>query len=156
MIVLRKAKKEDLELLYFMQLRAFADLYEKYQDKETSPAAEPYERTLQRFSDKNVIYYLILEDKNIIGSMRIREQDKICVLVQIIILPEYQNKGHAQMAIRKVESLYPDAEYWRLDTIKQEDKLCHLYSKIGYKQTGETEHIKEGMDMVFFEKQVVH
>ncbi len=156
MIYLREAKREDLELLYSMQLRAFAALYEKYQDKETNPAAEPYERTLQRFSDKNVIYYLILKDKDIIGSIRIREQDKICVLVQILILPEYQNKGLAQQAIKKAESLYPDAEYWRLDTIKQENKLCHLYSKMGYKMTGETKHIKDGMDIVFFEKQVIH
>ena len=37
MIDLREAKKEDLELLYSMQLKAFAALYEKYQDKETSP-----------------------------------------------------------------------------------------------------------------------
>lgn len=50
MIDLREAKKEDLELLYSMQLKAFAALFEKYQDKETSPAAEPFERTLQRFS----------------------------------------------------------------------------------------------------------
>ena len=83
-------------------------------------------------------------------------QDKIYVLVQILILPEYQNKGLAQQAIKKVESLYPDAEYWRLDTIAQEDKLCHLYSKMGYQKTGEIEHIKDGMDIVFFEKQMVH
>lgn len=61
MIDLREAKKEDLELLYSMQLKAFAALYEKYQDKETSPATEPFERTLQRFSNKNVTYYLIMD-----------------------------------------------------------------------------------------------
>ena len=156
MIDLREAKKEDLELLYSMQLKAFAALYEKYQDTETSPAAEPFERTLQRFSNSNITYYLILEDDIIIGSIRIRKQDKIYVLVQILILPEYQNKGFAQLAIKKVESLYPDAEYWRLDTIAQEDKLCHLYSKMGYQKTGKIEHIKDGMDIVFFEKQVVY
>lgn len=106
-----RSKKEDLELLYSMQLKAFAALFEKYQDKETSPAAESFERTLQRFSNANVTYYLILEDESVIGSIRIRKQDKIYVLVQILILPEYQNKGLAQQAIKKVESLYPDAEY---------------------------------------------
>ena len=33
---------------------------------------------------------------------------------------------------------------------------CHLYSKMGYQKTGEIEHIKDGMDIVFFEKQVVY
>ena len=156
MIDLREAKKEDLKLLYSMQLKAFSALYEKYQDKDTSPAAESFERTLQRFYNTNVTYYLILEDDIIIGSIRVRKQDKIYVLVQILILPEYQNRGLAQLAIKKVESLYPDAEYWRLDTIAQEDKLSHLYSKMGYQKTGEIEHIKDGMDIVFFEKQMVH
>ena len=156
MIDLREAKKEDLKLLYSMQLKAFSALYEKYQDKDTSPAAESFERTLQRFSNTNVTYYLILEDDNIIGSIRVRKQDKIYGLVQVLILPEYQNRGLAQLAIKKVESLYPDAEYWRLDTIAQEDKLCHLYSKIGYQKTGEIEHIKDGMDIVFFEEQMGH
>ena len=156
MIDLREAKKEDLKLLYSMQLKAFSALYEKYQDKDTSPAAESFERTLQRFYNTNVTYYLILEDDNIIGSIRVRKHDKIYVLAQILILPEYQNRGLAQLAIKKVESLYPDAEYWRLDTIAQEDKLSHLYSKMGYQKTGEIEHIKDGMDIVFFEKQMVH
>ena len=156
MIDLREAKREDLELLYSMQLKAFAALYEKYQDTKTSPAAESFERTIQRFSNSNITYYLVLEDENVIGSIRIRKEDKTYVLVQILILPEYQDKGFAQLAIKKVESLYPDAECWKLDTIAQEDKLCHLYSKMGYKKTGRTEHIKDGMDIVFFEKQVMH
>ena len=120
---------------------------------ETSPATEPFERTLQRFSNANITYYLILEKQDIIGAIRVRKQDTVTyVLVQIFILPEFQNKGYAQQAIEKVESLYPEAEHWRLDTIKQEEKLCYLYSKMGYQRTGEIEHIKEGMDIVFFEK----
>jgi hypothetical protein len=39
---------------------------------------------------------------------------------------------------------------WELDTIKQEGKLCHLYEKMGYKQTGREETIKEGMTLVFY------
>lgn len=153
MIDLRVATREDLELIHSMQLKAFAQLYEKYQDDETSPATEPFERTLQRFSNANITYYLILEKQDIIGAIRVRKQDTVTyVLVQIFILPEFQNKGYAQQAIEKVESLYPEAEHWRLDTIKQEEKLCYLYSKMGYQRTGEIEHIKEGMDIVFFEK----
>ena len=151
-ITLKKAVREDLELIYSMQLKAFAPLYEKYRDTETSPAAEPFERTLQRFASSSITYYLILRGKIIIGSIRVRKQGQTYILVQILILPEYQNKGYAQEAIRKVESLFPDAVSWRLDTIAQEKKLCHLYQKMGYRKTGETEHIKDGMDIIFFEK----
>ena len=67
-------------------------------------------------------------------------------------LPEYQGLGYAQEAIRLVEAVYPNASRWRLDTIEQEAKLCHLYEKLGYQKTGQTKQIKDGMDLVFYEK----
>ena len=36
---------DDAERLWKMQVEAFGDLYEKYQDTETSPAAEKFEKT---------------------------------------------------------------------------------------------------------------
>ena len=156
MMKLRVAERDDLEIIYSMQKEAFAPLYEKYQDTETSPATEPFERTIQRFNNINVTYYLIVVEEKTIGAIRVRKNEKTYVLVQILILPEYQNKGYAQQAIKEVEALREDAECWRLDTIEQEEKLCHLYAKMGYHKTGETEHVKDGMDLVFFEKRVEH
>ena len=40
MMKLRVAERDDLEIIYSMQKEAFAPLYEKYQDTETSPATE--------------------------------------------------------------------------------------------------------------------
>lgn len=55
--------------------------------------------------------------------------------------------------IRLVEAIYPNATRWELDTILQEEKLCYLYEKMGYKKTGQTEEIKKGMDLVFYAKE---
>ena len=57
-------------------------------------------------------------------------------------------------AIRQVEALYPQAARWELDTILQEAKLRHLYEKMGYRSTGRTQRIQEGMDLLFYAKQV--
>ena len=54
--------------------------------------------------------------------------------------------------MRIAESLYPNAGRWELDTILQEQKLCHLYEKMGYRKTGKTQRIKDGMDIVFYAK----
>ena len=43
-IKLTKAKFEDLNTILQMQKEAFAKLYGKYQDTETSPATENYEK----------------------------------------------------------------------------------------------------------------
>lgn len=152
MIRLQKAIDSDLNTIYEMQKTAFQPLLEKYQDYETNPAAEPFERTAQRFSEPNVDYYLIFLDDEKIGAVRVRRQETENVLVQILILPAYQNLGYAQKAIRQTEALYPNAEKWMLDTIAQEEKLCHLYEKMGYRRTGASEHIKDGMDIIDYEK----
>ena len=70
----------------------------------------------------------------------------------MMILPQYQNKGYAQKAMLKIEELYSDIKCWQLDTIKQEDKLCYFYEKVGYRKTGKEEEIKQGMDIVYYQK----
>ena len=67
------------------------------------------------------------------------------------IMPEYRGRGYAQQAIEAVERLY-GPEHWSLDTILQEKGNLHLYEKMGYHRVGETEHINERMDIVFYEK----
>ena len=54
--------------------------------------------------------------------------------------------------MKAVEKLFPNAIRWELDTIAQEEKLCHLYEKVGYRPTGKRINIKENMDLVFYEK----
>ncbi len=51
-----------------------------------------------------------------------------------------------------IESIYTDAEHWELDTIKQEEKLCHLYEKMGYKRTGREVELQPGMTLIDYEK----
>ncbi len=70
----------------------------------------------------------------------------------MFILPEFQRKGYAQKAIKQAESYYHEAKKWVLDTIKQEDVLCHLYEKMGYTLTGIERNIKPGMDLVNYAK----
>ena len=151
-ITLSKATVSDCEELYSMQKRAFQPLLEKYRDYGYSPAAEKVERTLQRLQEPVTDYYWIALNGTHIGAVRICRFDGLCKLKQLYILPEYQGNGYAQQAIRLVEALYPDARRWELDTILQEDKLCHLYEKMGYHKTGQQRRLKEGMDLVFYAK----
>lgn len=96
MIRIQKATENDLCRIYQMQVEAFLPLLDKYEDYATSPAAEPFERTLQRFAFDNVAYHLIMLDDEPIGAIRVRRQDTTYVLAQILITPKHQNKGYAQ------------------------------------------------------------
>ena len=101
MIRIQKATEDDLRSIYEMQIQAFQPLLDKYQDYDTSPAAEPFERTLQRFNFDNVAYHLIMLKDEPIGAVRVRWQGTTYVLIK----PGYQNKGYAQEAIRETEKL---------------------------------------------------
>jgi len=151
-ISLKKATLSDCKQLYELQIKSFKELLDKYQDFDTNPGAEKLERTISRLNEQNSDYYFILLNSKNIGAIRIIRNNNLCKLKQIYILPEYQGNGYAQQAISITESLYPNFIHWELDTIKQESKLCHLYEKMGYKQTGKEQHIKDGMTLVFYRK----
>ena len=151
-ITLKKAVLSDAEALYALQISSFQSLLDRYQDYGTNPGAEKQERTIERLRDPHSDYYFIQCHDKPIGAIRIVHTPSLCQLKQIFILPEHQGNGYAQQAIRLAESLYPHVARWTLDTIKQEDALCHLYEKMGYRRTGKEETIKDGMTLVFYSK----
>ena len=53
---------EEAENLWKMQVKAFQDLYEKYQDTETSPAAEKIDKIIMRLNQSFTYYYYIEAD----------------------------------------------------------------------------------------------
>ena len=153
-IKLIKAKCEDLKTILQMQKEAFAELYGKYQDTETSPATENYEKILFRFNQPETTYYFIMADNVKVGVIRIVDcKDGITRkrISPIFIMPEYRNKGYAQQAIKEAERIH-GKQHWKLDTILQEEGNCYLYEKLGYHQTGKTEQINDKMTIVFYEK----
>lgn len=154
-IFLTKTNINDSNQIHEMQIKGYKALLEKYNDFDTNPGAETLERVKRRFAFNTVDQYFIsLKDKHI-GYIRIQRLDEaVYRLSQMFILPEFQEKGYAQASIKYAESLYPEAKKWVLNTIKQEDKLCYLYEKMGYKLTGSEKNITNGMDLVSYAKQI--
>jgi len=151
-ISLRKAEYKDCPLIHSIQVRSFIGLLQKYNDFDSNPAAESLDRIQQRFQQPFTDYYLIMAEDETVGMLRVCDYGVNCRLSPICILPEFRGRGYATMAIRAMEKLYPEAIVWKLDTILQEEYLCRLYERIGYRKTGQVESVREGMDLVFYEK----
>ena len=154
MITLKKAAQADLMEIHRIQVASFQALLDKYQDYGTNPAAECFERILERFQVKTTDYYLICLNEQNIGMVRVCDFGTMCRVSPIGILPEFQGRGFAQQVMVLLENRYPRARKWTQDTIRQEQKLCYLYEKLGYVATGKQETIQPGMDIVFYEKNV--
>lgn len=152
MISLRKAEYADCPLIHSIQVKSFVGLLQKYHDFDSSPAAESLDKIQQRFQQPYTDYYLICAGDETVGMLRVCNFGINCRLSPICILPEYRGRGYATEAIHLMERRYPEALFWQLDTVMQEEHLCRFYEKLGYRKTGKTESVKEGMDLVFYEK----
>lgn len=149
-----KARVEEAEVLWKMQVVSFMSLYEKYQDNDTSPATEPLEKTIWRLSQPNTYFYRIMADDILVGAIRIIDDKKENIRKRIsplFILPQFRGKGYAQKAIIEVEKIHGN-QNWSLDTILQEKGNCALYEKMGYVTTGKTEKVNDKMTLIYYIK----
>ncbi len=145
---------DDAEKLWKMQIGAFYDLYEKYQDAETSPATEKIDKIIMRLNQSFTYYYFIEANGIIVGAVRVvdRQEEGMAKRISpVFIMKEYRNKGYAQKAIQLVEEIHGSSN-WELNTILQEKGNCYLYEKMGYHQTGKTETINNKLTLVFYRK----
>ena len=152
-VKLVKAIRSDMETIWHMQIKAFGELLEKYQDYGISPACESFERIVEKYEMQGSFYYFITGDNVNVGVIRIldKQDGSRKRISPIWIMPKYRNKGYAQAAIKEAEKIH-GAENWSLDTILQEKGNLHLYEKMGYHQTGKTEIINDRMTIVFYER----
>jgi len=152
-IKLIRATIEDSRELWQMQLESFQSLLDKYQDYDTNPASEPIDKIIYRLKQEETYYYFICMDDAKVGAIRVIDfkSDGNKRISPIFILPQYQNKGIAQIAMQLCEQLH-GSENWELDTILQEEGNCYLYEKMGYHRTGKTEAINDKLTLVFYEK----
>ena len=150
---MRLAAPDDAALIWDMQKTAFHALYQKYHDDDTNPGNETLEKVLPRVTQGGRFFYLIEARGEPVGAICITDRkDSLPKRISpMFILPAFQGRGYAQEAIRQAETLHGE-HHWSLDTILQEEKLCHLYEKMGYVKTGETRQIHEGMTLVYYQK----
>ena len=148
-----EATESDMKEIWKMQVLAFKDLLEKYKDYDMSPATESYENILNKYNQSWIKYFFIVKDRIKVGAVRVidKEDGSRKRIAPLWIMPSYRNQGLAQSAIKELEKLY-GSNHWELDTILQEKGNIHLYEKLGYRRIDKIEHIKDGMDIVFFQK----
>ncbi len=156
MIEIIKAKRTDLEIIHKMQVESFLPSLEKYKDYEVSPACETLEHVLEKYNQVFTTYWLIKNQKDTVGAFRIvRFKDKVYRISTIFILPSMQGRGIGQEVFNLIEKEYQDAERFVLDTILEEKRNCYFYEKLGYVKTGEIKKIKGGMNIVYYEKNML-
>lgn len=150
-IELAEIKENEALKAWRMQKKCFKALYKKYRDK-----GSPYKNGFLHFKkiikSPKVKTYWITYDCEKVGEIFIAVKERQNYLARIFVQPDFQNRGIAQAAIKKAEEIYSKNPCWALDTIKQEEKNCRLYEKLGYRRTGEEKAVNNRMTIVYYEK----
>ena len=152
-VQLIRANYKDAERIWRMQIAAFAEQYKRYQDHNTNPANEPLSKVQNRLTDPDSYYYIITADGKDTGGICVtdRKDGSQKELSPLFLLPEYQGKGIAATAVRTVEQLHGERNWW-LCAIQSEIENLRFYEHLGYRRTGETHAINDKLTVVDFEK----
>lgn len=143
------------EVAHNIQVRAFTPLLEKYKDYGTNPATESIEVIKSKIERPNTKAYIFTVDDVNVGWVRVMElEDSTFNIAALSIVPEYQNNGIAQKALKEIEGLYPQAKRWLLHTIIQEERNCYLYEKLGYVRGRDVIVINDRISLVDYVKLV--
>lgn len=148
-------QKELIDAVFDIQRKAYKLLFDKYHDTNTSPYLESKEEILQKYTRPGTYGYIFLDQGIPVGAVRIIARDDVCKVSALAVLPEYQNRGIAQAALKEIESIHSGCKCWVLDTILEEKGNCHLYEKLGYTKSGEPQAVDDHMTLIHYKKQIV-
>lgn len=135
-LLIRRTELNESERLLKIQYNAFIDDVKVY---GTSPAEETLEKLIYKI--QNTLYYTIFHEGVIIGGINVCKVSEFTYRIKRVYLDvNYQNRGFGGEILAFIESEFPDAREWTLDTPKLNDRNQHFYEKAGYKKIGETKY----------------
>ena len=147
-------QKELIDAVFDIQQKAYKSLFDKYHDTNTSPYLEGKKDVLEKYTRPGTYGYVFLEGGIPVGAVRIIVRGDICKVSALAVLPEYQNRGIAQAALKEIESIHSGCKCWILDTIFQEKGNCHLYEKLGYIRIGEPQAVNDDLTLINYKKAI--
>ncbi|PAF33813.1 GNAT family N-acetyltransferase [Paenibacillus sp. 7516] len=150
-ITFKKSVLEDIETLLLLQKAAFQEDLEKYEDFETNPACETYEKLAENI--RKYQHFTILEKKTIIGAIDVRGNDERMHIDKVFISPSNQSKGVGTAAIQFVESQFPNTKLWTLYTPHLSFRNHYFYEKFGYQKTKEIQ-LAQKLILFKYEKRI--
>ncbi len=153
MITLERAAPEDADALTTIQTRTFDDDSRRHGRGERGGPPGYDSAEWQQRMMREADYYKILEDGRIVGGAILFDKGGGHIyLGRIYLAPECQNRGVGAQALRLIESAYPSANRWTLETPAWALRNQHFYEREGYVKTGEQWLEGEDHGDVLYEK----
>lgn len=144
MIIFELALENDAEILQEIGMKAFEE--DKNEYGSFPPGIDSIDWHISQI--KSGMYYKIIFDGQTVGGIKLFDmKNGHYRLGSIYILPNFQNRGIGHKAIEFIESEFPNARKWSLDTPYKSFRNHYFYEKHGFVKVGE---IQPNNDKKFF------
>lgn len=135
-MLLRLTKVEEIETITQISVDAFHTDYLVGLAPNDGPPNYDKVDWHQKMQAQNCLYTYLDDSKTIIGGAVIfSSHNKVCI-GRIFIAPKYHRKGYGTKLMSDIESTFPFAELFTLDTPQNNVRTNAFYQKLGYVQIG--------------------
>lgn len=148
-IEFKRADINDVHELINIQNESFYDDYIKYGE------CAGYNHSKESMTNivLNKITYKIICDNQIIGDIIIKDNhDDTYYLGGLCVIPDYENKGIGQEAMKFIERQFPSTAIWTLETPADKKRNHYFYKKMGYNIV--KEYMNGSVKIVLFKKKM--
>ncbi len=149
-ITLERARLEDAKALALVSWKAFDDDVNYGGPQKGGPPGYRSDKWQAKMMQAGDYYKVVVGDGRIIGGAIVFPQSAgVMVLGRIFIHPDVQRQGVGAAIMYLLETLYPAATRWRLDTPTWNKRNHAFYQKMDYQIVGPA-----GPDGLLFEKEL--
>ena len=143
------ASVEDAAEILAVQKRAYQSEAQIYDDFALPPLLETVEDLRAQFASKLILK--AVEDGQLVGSVRGREEGPTVHVERLIVRPDRQGRGLGARLLREIEARFPQARRFELFTGHKSVRNLHVYEKFGYRVFRE-QPVHARLVLVFLEK----
>lgn len=149
MILIAKAKKEDLKELLELQYLAYQSEAKLFGDMDIPPLKQTIEEVYEEF-EKGTILKAIDDNGVIVGSVRAYEDGRTVYIGKLMVRPDVQKRGLGTKLLLEIENEYPNLRYELFTSTKSISNI-RLYERLGYKIFKE-EAVSQELQFVYLQK----
>jgi ribosomal protein S18 acetylase RimI-like enzyme len=149
MITISRAEKRDAEAILALQKLAYRSEAALYDDWSIPPLVQSIESLLEEFG--SLLILKAESERRIIGSVRARLADGVCVIGRLAVHPDFQGAGIGSHLLRAIEARFPDASRYELFTGSRSEANIRLYQRHGF-AVCRTEALSPQVSLIFLEK----
>lgn len=147
--LIEKAKRRDLPEILSVQKAAFTPIAALLNKPKLQPLTQTLAEIQAEYDSWIFLKYTL--EGHIVGSVRaIIDDEHICHIGKLVVLPKHQNTGIGKALMQDVHERFKSCKMFQLFTGKDVSHIVDFYHKLGYVQM--YTKTMNGIIMVFMER----